>query len=204
MDNNNLMLAEGAGSRVQRAFNNAAFFWLDRNEFPLADFLQACTTHFLIRPDFTSDDAEFILKWIEQQRRNPKSTLNKTLRQQAKIGIETKDLQIVRGSLKAFMTKPKINVRIPAAKTTAVAKKSVKKAVKVKKVRVKSPLKKTKIIKAKTKKIIKKVSSKKVVNKKVLKSRQIKKISMLKKVKSSVKNAFLSSLKNKAKKRRVA
>jgi hypothetical protein len=192
MNTEGQMIPDMSGSRVQRAFNNAAYFWLDRNEFPLADFLHSCATHFLLRPDFTNDDAEFILKWIESQRRNPKSTLNKTLRQHVKLGLESKDLQVVRGSLKAFLSKPK--AAIP--KKTNKVKKAVVKAAK-----------KTKTVKTLKTKPMKKMPLKKSVRKKVIKARKplkSSKIPLLKKVKSSVKNALLSSLKHKAKKRRVA
>lgn len=204
MDQQKIMYSNTETSRVQRAFSNAAFFWLDRNEFPLNDFLHACTTHFLLRPDFTSGDAEFILKWIEQQRRNPKSTLNKTLRQQVKFGIETKDLQVVKASLKAFITKPKIT-KTSTVKVKAKAKVSpVKKAASTpsKKVKVKALKKVAKKV-VKVKKLNKKVSAKKVLksrNGKILKTAKTK-ISLLKKAKSLVKNA---AFKNKNKKRRAA
>jgi hypothetical protein len=176
-------------SRVQRAFNTAAFFWLDRTEFPLSDFLMACTTNFLLRPDFTNDDAAFILKWIEKQKRDPKSTLNKTLKQQVKIGIVSKDLQVVRDSLKAFMKKPKIQLKTTKPQA---ASKNNKPAQKTKKV-IKPKL-------AEKKSIIKKTLNKKISRPKKAKV----KTSLLKKVKSSVKNALLHSLKHKNKKRRAA
>lgn len=187
-------------SRVQRAFNNAAFFWLDRNEFPLADFLHSCTTHFLLRPDFCNEDAEFILKWLEQQRRNPKSNLNKTLRQNTKLGNDSRELIIARNSLKAFMNKPTIKLKAKPASSSL--KKTTKPAAtqKVTK-KVKPSIKvKSKQIKVKAK-VTKKVIAKKPVTK-AKKSRKIVKASLYKKVKTTMKRAFL--MKAKSKKRRAA
>lgn len=182
---NNNQQTPNTGSRVQRAFSNAAFFWLDRTEFPLADFLQACTTNFLMRPDFTSDDAEFILKWLEKQKRDAKSNLNKTLKYHEKMGVHPKDLDVVKVSLKAFINKPKISLKTPtksnspkksAEPKAKIAKKPIKVAAKPKAV--------AKTSKPKAK-ITKKVAIKKPAIKKAAptKSKPTKKVTLLKKSK---------------------
>jgi hypothetical protein len=208
---NNIQQNPNNESRVQRAFNNAAFFWLDRTEFPLADFLQACTTNFLLRPDFTSDDAEFILKWLEKQKRDAKSNLNKTLKQHEKMGVHPKDLDVVKISLKAFMTKPKISFK-PSAKSN-LAKKTAEPKAKITKKTTKTVAKKpikAKIVKKAAEKpkatIAKKAVAKKPPVKKIARTvkKSAKKVTLVKKAKTSVKNISLRSLKSKSKKRRLA
>ena len=206
--NNNQQNTE---SRVQRAFNNAAFFWLDRTEFPITDFLQACTTNFLLRPDFTSDDAEFILKWLEKQKRDAKSNLNKTLKHHEKLGVHSKDLDVVKISLKAFMTKPSVSFKTspksnPTKKPVQAKAKITKKPIKT---APKKPIKAKAIAKVKAKpkaKITKKAIAKKPPVKKVARtaSKPAKKGTLLKKAKPSVKNTSLRPLKSKSKKRRIA
>lgn len=177
-------------SRVQRTFNTAALYWLDKAEFPFADFLHTCTM-LMMRPDFNKDDASFILKWVDQQRRNNSSNLYKTLR---RANVETKDLASAK---KLLSTRLELRIKnkmfsapvaaqplstvavihqkqkIADAKIIRAAKAQMKKAVKAKVVKAKKvassktlKVKNVKSIKAKSVKA-KVVKTKKLVRNKV-------------------------------------
>lgn len=171
-------------SRVQRTFHTAALYWLDKTEFPFADLLQTCTM-LMMRPDFNKDDASFILKWLEQQRRDNTSNLYKTLK---RPNVELKDLK----SVKTLLAR-RLELRLKAKKefsapTTAQpiasllardvealkASQAAAKAKKIKKARAANKAKKAKL-KAKVKNIkAKSVKAKVIKSKKVVAKAKVK------------------------------